>query len=92
MTNIIALNLPAADTMIDLGYCLTLSHIKRVTGSVFDLIYGDVLTPELDAPLPVTYEIDKGNIILHEWYKLDDWQEREYIREAVRQFFQSCAA
>lgn len=92
MTNIIALNLPAADAMIDLGYCLTLTNVKRVTGSVFDLIYGDVLTPELDAPLPVTFEIGKANTILHDWYKLEDWQEREYIREAVRQFFKGCAA
>lgn len=92
MTNRIAIKLPEADTIIDLGFGLSLVHVERVTGSVFDLITADVLTPELDEPLPVTFDIGKANTILHDWYKLPDWQEREYIREAVRRFVLGCAA
>ena len=92
MSNIKVFNLPAADLIIDLGYGISLTGIRRVTGSVFDCIMADVLTPELNKSLPVTYEANTDNAILHEWYSLDDWLEREYIRQAVREFLQSCAA
>ena len=84
--------LPAADIMIDLGFGITLTHIRRSTGSVFHLIIADVLTNELNRPLPVTFNVDDDNTILHTWYRLDDDSEREYIREAVRQFIHSCVA
>lgn len=82
--------LPEFHLMIDLGYGISLVHVKRVTSSIYDLIYAEVLTPELDRQLPVTYNVGDDNTILHDWYKLDDDLECDFIREAVRQYFNAC--
>lgn len=63
----------------------TVRNIRKIMGSIFHLLTADV---ELngDQRFSVTYDLDKQNVIVSEWYKLQS-DVLDALRMELKDFF-----
>lgn len=63
----------------------TVRNVHKINGSIFHLLTADV---ELDGEqhYSVTYDIDKQNVIVSEWYKLQS-DMLETLRTELKELF-----